>query len=580
MKKQLEKLDREKLQEIILKMSSLLPKEQYKSLEKIIEEYSADDSEYALASPASVPARMSQEFVDEKLSQFKEWMNQIDEGELYLDTEEYEDYSSGYWDADWVTEYFDNQGIGDKLTSIIRFAKDCVDDRRYKEARLLYEWLWEMNVSTDSEWGDDECVDLELLVEEEIIHIDVEQTALLTLYADYQMVDADKRAADIYLYFSRQAFRKLHIEDMFYAGRENLAGREQFWEDWIALLRTKNGDTEARLLREAVLYYGGAEGLLKMADENYQNHPSLYLSAMEEYDKMHDYAKIEEIGKRALEKIDDDLVIRGEMALKAAYASSCLMHEEEMMRFCWEAFRSDTTDRNFLRLFGTKEMAERYGLRGKEVVRTGIKGKSLEYTRNTELRWNIMEGYEYDILSFYTGDFERAKSASKNPKGSLGWSGSFIRYGIRLFLLYLYEKPFPSKAAVGIANYLDFSGGASDIHCIMGFESDIEEESREHGISVFWNYFQRWKQYFPIEPEERKRYLNWAEKIVRSRADAIVSGQHRGHYGASAELLAVMAEVKEDMGTPGAKREIFAEYKRKFPRHSSFQAEMKKYFTS
>ena len=24
-------------------------------------------------------------------------------GELYLDTEEYEDYSSGYWEADWIT---------------------------------------------------------------------------------------------------------------------------------------------------------------------------------------------------------------------------------------------------------------------------------------------------------------------------------------------------------------------------------------------------------------------------------------------------------------------------------------------
>lgn len=63
-----------------------------------------------------------------------------------------------------------------------------------------------------------------------------------------------------------------------------------------------------------------------------------------------------------------------------------------------------------------------------------------------------------------------------------------------------------------------------------------------------------------------------------SRADAIVSGQHRNHYGASAELLAMVAEIKEDMGTPGARQMVFAEYKRKFPRHSSFQAEMKYYF--
>lgn len=40
--------------------------------------------------------RMSQKLVEEKISQIKVWMQQIEEGELYLDTEEYEDYSSGY----------------------------------------------------------------------------------------------------------------------------------------------------------------------------------------------------------------------------------------------------------------------------------------------------------------------------------------------------------------------------------------------------------------------------------------------------------------------------------------------------
>ena len=78
--------------------------------------------------------------------------------------------------------------------------------------------------------------------------------------------------------------------------------------------------------------------------------------------------------------------------------------------------------------------------------------------------------------------------------------------------------------------------------------------------------------------EERKRYLSWAEKIVYSRADAIVSGQHRNHYGEVAGLLAIVGEIKESMGMSGAKSEIFVQYKNKFPRHSSFQKEMKYYF--
>lgn len=39
------------------------------------------------------------------------------------------------------------------------------------------------------------------------------------------------------------------------------------------------------------------------------------------------------------------------------------------------------------------------------------------------------------------------KNVSNNPHGSLGWTGNFIPYGIRLILLYLYEKHLLSKAA-------------------------------------------------------------------------------------------------------------------------------------
>ena len=81
-----------------------------------------------------------------------------------------------------------------------------------------------------------------------------------------------------------------------------------------------------------------------------------------------------------------------------------------------------------------------------------------------------------------------------------------------------------------------------------------------------------------MEETGRKKYLAWAEKTVTGRADAIVGGQHRNHYGDSAALLAMVAEIKEQMGVQGAKREFFAQYKAKFPRHSAFQGEMKKYF--
>lgn len=168
-------------------------------------------------------------------------------------------------------------------------------------------------------------------------------------------------------------------------------------------------------------------------------------------------------------------------------------------------------------------------MRGKEVLDSRIKGNSVGCVRNEETRQNIIGDYEYYMLCFYAGDFEKVKQVSTNPNGSLGWCSSFIRLGIRLMLLYLYEEPLPSKVAAAIAKYAEFQddGESSEI---LSFESEKIEESRKHKMSVFWNYFKRWKQYFQMEEKERKRYLTWAKRIVHDRADAIVGGKYKNHY--------------------------------------------------
>lgn len=460
---------------------------------------------------------------------------------------------------------------------MIRFAEDCIDDRRYQVANEIYEWLWEMEVSTASEYEEEDSVNLEMLEENNLIHTDMKRLALLTLYADYQVLPANERAKDMYLYFACRTFAKLHMEDMFHVGREELKDTEQFWEDWIDLLKEKNGDTEARLLKEAILYYKGIDGLCEMAEKNVSVHPSLYLSVMEQYEKGHLYEKIEKVGENALSKIDVNLIIRSKIALKAAFASSCLNHEEKMMHFCWQIFISDSTVKNYLRLFGTEKMAKLYGMRGREVLGKRLKGNQEFSYKSLELNRNIMNDYEYYQLVFYTGDFSTVQNISKNPKGSLGWSSLFIDYGIRLFLLYLYNRPFPSIAAKSIASYIGFQD-EKDRKNLLKFETDIQSECEEHKVTEFWNYFQRWKTYFSIEKTECEKYLIWAESIVYKRADAIVSGQHRSHYGEVAGLLAIVGEIKENMGMLGDKRYIYEQYRKKFPRHSSFQGEMRTYF--
>ena len=74
--------------------------------------------------------------------------------------------------------------------------------------------------------------------------------------------------------------------------------------------------------------------------------------------------------------------------------------------------------------------------------------------RGTVLLNKIDDEYLYYMLCFYTGDFETVRRVSINPQGSLGWSTSFIQYGLRAILLYLYESTKMTEAVSEIAGYL------------------------------------------------------------------------------------------------------------------------------
>ena len=78
-------------------------------------------------------------------------------------------------------------------------------------------------------------------------------------------------------------------------------------------------------------------------------------------------------------------------------------------------------------------------------------------------------------------------------------------------------------------------------------------------------------------------HLKWAKKTLTENIEKIAEnfedtlfvvtmGEKNREFG----ILA--GKIKENMGMLGAKRHIYEQYRKKFPRHSSFQTEMKNYF--
>lgn len=544
-----------------------------------------EDCSYAESDSAHEKDRykrlMSDKKVTDRMADIMDKIVKIAEGELCLSARGYEDYSGGYWSSDWVWEYEDHMGVGETIMDAVFFAHDCMNDCRYQEAVEIFDLIMKITVyAEDEDGGDIVELSFEEMVDEHLIGVNLNVFALDVLYSNYQNHPVSQRASVLFSYFSYPYFQNIKIEDIFAVGREELKDTDIFLQAWIEYLMHQDGEIAARMLSEAILYHKGHEGLPAMARIGYKEHPSIYLSALLEYEKIHDYEKMKEIGLEALEKIEKDLVIRGEIAIKTAQAAHCA-GDYKTMKECWyEAFYSDSSVANFLRLFRDREVALEYkDLAEKRIAELQTTDQRY-YHVAYEVKKNVLAEFDYKHLCFFAGYIEKIHSWCKAKKNPLGWSSHFIGYGIDLLLLFLYADKQLKKAGKRIlervAKRLDFDASKNLVFMKENavFASDISTQDYEN---VFWEVFCSWKMNYVIPKDIANTYVYWLDSVIEKRIVAIVGGKYRNKYSDVALLAATLGEVKESMGIEMAKNLITKKYIDMYPRHNAFRRALKEY---
>lgn len=535
----------------------------------------------------SAARKRDQDEIRQQLAELIKQFKMVEEGEVMLLANGYEDYSSGYWDSDWVYEYEDPEGIGRIYEQADSLLQRCVSDGFYKEAAEVFELMTETEATAD-DGGD--CLELDLreMEREGLVSVDCERLTANGLYAVYQSTESGKRAEELYSYVTTDFCRDARLEDMLSIGMEEPEGLADFWKSWIALLLEKDGDTAGRYLEEAVLYQCTEEEMAETARKAGVRHPALYLGVIKRLSES-SASRALEAGKAAMEIIDVKYAVRGEIALAAAEAAVGV--EERGLAECFwiEAFRSDTTPVNYLRIAAECAAPGQYREEMERIIRECRKYSNLSsdggFTGNRhisarELRINTVSEAELDTLHFLNGDFDAAMKKIAAVKRGLGWSGSFIKRGIPLFLLLLLQGENPPEGCRSM-----FWTAANE----MGFRKQDYETGlkAEDGKAVptdgcedenaFRSVFFRWRKQHVLAEEQAQEYLVQLERLIDIRVRAIVGGQHRGHYGSVAALAAALGEVKESRGEPCAKSRILLEYRAAFPRHNSFHAELRSY---
>lgn len=122
---------------------------------------------------------MQDEKVRETLVEIKDVFAEIEDRELCLYAEGYEDYSSGYWSSDWVWEYEDRKGIRGIIENAASFAHECLNDCRYEEALSVFKLVMDTQIPVEDECGGDSFeLNLEEMKDERLVGINLQVIAL------------------------------------------------------------------------------------------------------------------------------------------------------------------------------------------------------------------------------------------------------------------------------------------------------------------------------------------------------------------------------------------------------------------
>lgn len=406
--------------------------------------------------------------IKSKIDEYKEKFNQMEQGDLYFQADEYEDYSYG-WD-NWTIEYYDSYNLGSIINNAVDYAIELLNCKKYDYAKEIFDIVLSTNYQAlNEDFGETlglELVDMKVY---DLINFDVQKLCLYSIYTTYQV--SNNKVKDIYSYFKyNYNFLNISIEDSFKLGVEKLIGLDEFYVEWIDFLSEVKGKVEQRLLKEAFTYtnYLGYE---KYIGKITKYHPEIIIDI---FNNLREKNKIEELiklGNKTLKAVDSSLKIGSDIAIYLADIDK--KNKEE---YICKAFAFDKSIINLLRIIN-----DGYYEKHKSDIE-----KQIIYSDDSEKQnTNTVDKKTYYLLQFFMGNFETFLNESVKHKKTLGWTNSFEGTAVYLWLLYLNESNGETKSYQKALSYISFDIGYN------------EKDSKLLGNNMYeiWN---RWKNEFEI----------------------------------------------------------------------------------
>lgn len=516
--------------------------------------------------------------LQERYSAIVTKLEKIKNAELELDSEINESYDDWYHDEEEFL-FSDPENIGEIVESACGLLYDCIDNEEYVLGSEIAEILLNLEISVSGDYSDyaGDNFSLSDLFDHDFVETDIRSMLLCALYAEYRSFETKDRPNALYWIFSNYASYGVNLEQLMQYGDE-LPEFDEFLKLWISYLGGRTDGLSQKLLKEAMELSDDEDAFLENARKYAATHPGLYETYIENRMKAGFASEEAEealyaIGQEALRLIDQNYVVRSRIALLMLQMAIDLDKKDEQDECMLEAFRSDSTAANYLRLRLNGHNIQKYESEIVEICRRFYMRRKWFYPEDSrgELTENEIGSIMAYMLAFLLGDFDAVLKKGMDKKDALGWSGTFMKCGLAAFLLLLLESERLQGGGMGMCRMVIGHIGN------LQFENTGKMDRDEDEIGEFWNTFSAWKNTIRLSSEQKIAYLTRMEKLVETRVQGIMEANRRKYYGECAAYVAALGEVKASIGEPGGKQAVMEKYRSKYSRRSAFRQALCEY---
>ena len=564
-----QKMPKENLEKIIHELARLCPEEERGQFQDVLKTICLEQKK---RKPTWDDGYRS---LREEIGSLVQKLESISNGERALDSEYNEEWDDWYnSDADEVFLY-DPESVLEDVEEAIRTIHRSIDMEAYQEGLKLAEAIAVLDVSVNGDYNDyTGFLSLSNLFEEKLLSGNYQNLVNECLYLAYMGNDTEDRADELLRMIKNMGACQVSLENLLQMGNEELPEVDAFLPLWIERLGSQNDKLSNELLQEALSLIGDNACLLENARKYADAHPNLYLQLLEKNLDTDETSHMLEVGMEALARLPDKYRVRAKIALlTAAYAERTEATEQQER--CWlEAFRSDTTVVNYLRLRIEARNWQQYRAEAREILETQHKNTGKHQVcsiwESEAFRKNELTEEAYCTMLFFEQDFEKMKEVGMNQKEALGWSSTFMKEGIAFMLLLLNRgESFPE----GLRDMKQRAVSACRIQTgRYNHEADsyVEETNSEINEALFWKFFSKWKEDVVLAPEEKQKWIRRIDTWIYDRVQAIMENNRRNNYGECASFIAALGEVLEANGEANAKAKLFTRYRAIYPRRRLF----------